>query len=182
MAMVDGGIVSTDRLDEVESAAGFADAACTAGRTAVDRGQAAVALARAELEKNGDPRAFLRGDRRPRHEIVKYATPSPPAVPVPPAIDLLDPLPGFSCSAPMDEGRSRRASGPASRPTDRRFPPRPRGVSRPRFAHRAFRGRPRGAEPHRRDRGRVRRSRFRRHPAARHLGRRRSDPRRRATT
>lgn len=40
-------------------------------------------------------------------EIGEYATPSPPAVPVPPAIDLLDPASVF-VAAPMDEVDSAR--------------------------------------------------------------------------
>lgn len=49
--LVEGGIVSADRIDAVESAAGIAEAACAAARTAVDRSEAAVALGRAELAK-----------------------------------------------------------------------------------------------------------------------------------
>jgi len=105
--LVEGGIVSADRLDEVESAAGMAEASCTAARTAVDRGEAALALARAELEKTVMRAPFSGVIADLTTEVGEYATPSPPAVPVPPAIDLLDPSSIF-ISAPMDEVDSAR--------------------------------------------------------------------------
>lgn len=105
--LVDGGIVSADRLDEVESASGFAGAACTAAKTAVDRGQAAVGLARAQLAKTVIRAPFSGVVADLATEVGEYATPSPPAVPVPAAIDLLDPASIF-ISAPMDEVDSAR--------------------------------------------------------------------------
>jgi HlyD family secretion protein len=105
--LVDGGIVSADRLDEVESAAGFAGAACSAARTAVDRAQASVELARAQLAKTVIRAPFPGVVADLATEIGEYATPSPPAVPVPPAIDLLDPA-SIYVSAPMDEVDSAR--------------------------------------------------------------------------
>ncbi len=78
-------------------------------------------------------------------EVGEYATPSPPAVPVPPAIDLLEPASIF-ISAPMDEVDSARIKpGLEARLTVDSH----RGRSFPAVLRIAFRDRPRAAEPHR---------------------------------
>lgn len=105
--LVEGGIVSADRLDEVESAAGIAGAACGAAKTAVERGRAAIELARAQLGKTVIRAPFPGIVADLATEVGEYATPSPPAVPVPAAIDLLDPA-SIYVSAPMDEVDSAR--------------------------------------------------------------------------
>lgn len=115
--LVEGGIVSADRIDAVESAAGISAAACAAARTSAARGEAALALARAEVEKTVLRAPFAGVIAELATELGEYATPSPPAVPVPPAIDLLDPA-SIYLAAPMDEVDSARiAPGLAARLT-----------------------------------------------------------------
>ena len=105
--LVEDGIVSDDRLDAVESAAAIASAACHAVRSAVDSARAAVELARAELAKTVLRAPFEGLVAELSTELGEYSTPSPPAVPVPPALDLLDPESLFVL-APMDEVDSAR--------------------------------------------------------------------------
>lgn len=105
--LVAGGIVSADRLDAVDSAAEMGAAACATAKTAVERGRAAVALARAELDKTVIRAPFAGIIADLATELGEYATPSPPAMVVPAAIDLLDPS-SIYVAAPMDEVDSAR--------------------------------------------------------------------------
>lgn len=105
--LVAGGIVSADRLDAVDSAAEMGAAACATAKTAVERGRAAVALARAELDKTVIRAPFAGVIADLATELGEYATPSPPAMVVPAAIDLLDPG-SIYVAAPMDEVDSAR--------------------------------------------------------------------------
>lgn len=105
--LVDDGIVSEDRLDAVDSGSRSAAAACRAARSRASRAEAALALARAELEKTVLRAPFDGIVADLATEVGEYSTPSPPAVPVPPALDLLDPASIF-VSAPMDEVDSAR--------------------------------------------------------------------------
>ncbi len=100
--LVDDGIVSADRLDAVESASLTAAAACGAARSGEGRARSAVGLARAELAKTRIRAPFAGIVAEVRTEVGEYVTPSPPAVPVPPVLDLLDPA-SIYLSAPMDE-------------------------------------------------------------------------------
>jgi HlyD family secretion protein len=101
------GIVSTDLLDGVASQAQTAEAACKAAAANAERARSAVALARVQLEK-----AVLRA---PFDGIVadlfielgEWTTPSPPALPVPPVLELID-ASSIYVSAPMDEVDSAR--------------------------------------------------------------------------
>lgn len=105
--LVADGIVSDDRLDAVESASRASAAACRAARAAEERARAGVDLARAELEKSELRAPFDALIADLATELGEYATPSPPAVPVPPALDLLDPA-SIHVTAPMDEVDSAR--------------------------------------------------------------------------
>ncbi len=115
--LVADGIVSADRLDAVESGALTAGAACDAARAQEDRARSAVGLARAELEKTRLRAPFAGVVAEVRTEVGEYSTPAPPAVPVPPVLDLLDPA-SIYVSAPMDEVDSARIrSGQQARVT-----------------------------------------------------------------
>jgi HlyD family secretion protein len=95
-------IVSTDLLDEIETGRQAADAACQAARSTADRARAAVALAQAELDKTRLRTPFDGIVADLTTEVGEWVTPSPPALPVPPVIDILDPG-SIYISAPMDE-------------------------------------------------------------------------------
>ncbi|MGH7894448.1 MAG: efflux RND transporter periplasmic adaptor subunit, partial [Candidatus Binatia bacterium] len=105
--LVKGGFISTDLLDRVESAARAAEASCEAVRAGEESARAAVDLAHHELDK-----AVLRAPfdgivAEVAIEVGEWTTPSPPALPVPPVIDILDPA-SIYVSAPMDEVDSGR--------------------------------------------------------------------------
>ncbi len=115
--LIASGIISANRLDQVESVAETSAAACHAGRTAEERARAAVALAAAELELTILAAPFDGVVAELSTELGEYSTPSPPGVPVPPVIDLMDPS-SIYVSAPMDEVDSARiAPGQAVRVT-----------------------------------------------------------------
>lgn len=101
------GIVSTDAYDQAQTAARTADAACRASRAGVEQARAVIELASRE--------EGLRVIRAPFDGIVadlsvevgEYTTPSPPGMPIPPVLDVLDPG-SIYVSAPMDEVDSAR--------------------------------------------------------------------------
>lgn len=110
-------IVSVDLLDRVESAHEAADAACASVATAVERARAAVDVAQVELSKTVLTAPFDGVIAEIAVEVGEWTTPSPPALPVPPVIDVLDPGSLF-VSAPMDEVDSARiVVGQAARVT-----------------------------------------------------------------
>jgi HlyD family secretion protein len=100
-------IVSDGLLDEVDSARKGAAAACDAAAANVSRAQASVRLARTELEKTVLRAPFDGVVAEVTIELGEWTTPSPPALPVPPVVDLLDPS-SIYISAPMDEVDSAR--------------------------------------------------------------------------
>ncbi len=96
------GIVSTDALDQAQTAAETAAAACRAARAGVDQARAAIELASREegLTVIRAPFDGIVADLSV--EIGEYTTPSPPGLPIPPVLDVLDPG-SIYVSAPMDE-------------------------------------------------------------------------------
>jgi len=105
--LIEDGIISTDQLDAVESTAETTAAACLAAEAQKARARSAVGLAQAELEKTRIRAPFAGVVADLSTEVGEYSTPSPPAVPVPPVLDLLDPT-SIYVSAPMDEVDSAR--------------------------------------------------------------------------
>lgn len=95
-------IVAADVLDNMDSLRQSAAAACTAAEANVARAQAAIGLARTELEKTVLRAPFDGLVAEVSTEVGEWTTPSPPALPVPPVIDVLDPSSVY-ISAPMDE-------------------------------------------------------------------------------
>lgn len=95
-------IVSTDLLDEFENRREASRAACRAAEAAESRTRAAVGVARAELSKTVLKAPFDGIVAEVSTEVGEWTTPSPPALPVPPVIDVLDPA-SIYISAPMDE-------------------------------------------------------------------------------
>ena len=101
-SLFDEGIVSAERLDRLNSERQRQAAACTAAGAAVQRAGAALEVASARLRK-----AVLRAPfdgiiADVFSEIGEYVTPSPPGVPVPPVLDLIQPG-SIYVSAPLDE-------------------------------------------------------------------------------
>ena len=101
------GLVSPEILDRVVSEASAADAACRAARAAAERAESAVALAQATLEKTVLLAPFDGIVADTFIEEGEWTTPSPPAIPVPPVLDLIDTR-SIYVSAPMDEVDSAR--------------------------------------------------------------------------
>ena len=105
--LVATGIVSTDRLDQLESVSMTSDASCGASKSNVARAHSGVGLAQAELAKMAIRAPFAGIIATLTTEVGEYSTPSPPAVPVPAVIDLLDQTSVY-IAAPMDEVDSAR--------------------------------------------------------------------------
>jgi HlyD family secretion protein len=100
--LMEKGFISAEGLDQKVSAAKVSRAGCEVARSQIDQSRSRVAAAHAELQRMvlrapfGGIIADISG------ELGEYATPSPPGIPTPPAIDLID----DSCmfvSAPIDE-------------------------------------------------------------------------------
>ncbi len=101
------GIVSTDLLDQTASQAQGAEAACRAAGAAAARAESAAALARATVAKTVLLAPFDGIVADTFIEVGEWTTPSPPAIPVPPVLDLIDTR-SIHVSAPMDEVDSAR--------------------------------------------------------------------------
>jgi HlyD family secretion protein len=101
------GIVSTDVVDGVESQARTAEAACRAARASAERARSAVRLARAQLAQTVLRAPFDGIVADTFIEVGEWTAPSPPALPIPPVLDLIDTR-SIYISAPMDEVDSGR--------------------------------------------------------------------------
>ena len=96
------GFISIEKLDQAVSEAKSRHASCNAARADVEQSRARIAAARADLS-----RTYLRAPfdgivAEVTGELGEFTTPSPPGIPTPPAIDLID----DSClyiTAPIDE-------------------------------------------------------------------------------
>ena len=96
------GFISNEGLDQKSSADKVAHAGCDAARSQTEQGKSRIAAAQASLD-----RLILRAPfdgiiADISGELGEYATPSPPGIPTPPAIDLIDDHCLF-VSAPIDE-------------------------------------------------------------------------------
>ncbi|MFI4944372.1 MAG: efflux RND transporter periplasmic adaptor subunit [Burkholderiales bacterium] len=101
------GLVASDVDDRVESEARGAEAACRAAKAAADRAGSAIALAKAELDKTVLRAPFDGVVADTFIEEGEWTAPSPPALPIPPILDLIDTR-SIYVSAPMDEVDSAR--------------------------------------------------------------------------
>ncbi len=95
-------IVSRELLDQFESARDVAAAACEAARARVGEARAALQAARVELEKTRLVAPFDAVVAEVSTEVGEWITPSPPGVPIPAVIELLEPE-AIYVSAPLDE-------------------------------------------------------------------------------
>jgi HlyD family secretion protein len=100
-------IIADDLLDELQSKVDTADAACSAARAETDRAQAAVGVAQAELDKTVVRAPFDGVIAQLSIEVGEWGTPSPPAIPIEPVIDLINTA-SIYIAAPMDEVDSAR--------------------------------------------------------------------------
>lgn len=96
------GFVSDARLDQALSEAKARRASCDAARADVGQARERIAVALAGLERTQLLAPFAGIVAEVTGELGEFTTPSPPGIPTPPAIDLID----DSClyvSAPIDE-------------------------------------------------------------------------------
>jgi HlyD family secretion protein len=101
------GLVASDWDDRIESEAQQAAAACRAAASAVERAKSGVALSRAELDKTVLLAPFDGIVADTFIEEGEWTSPSPPALPIPPILDLIDTR-SIYVSAPLDEVDSGR--------------------------------------------------------------------------
>jgi HlyD family secretion protein len=101
------GIVSTDALDQAQTATRTAEASCRSARAAVEQARAGVELSSRRVQQSVIRAPFdgVVGDLSV--EVGEWTTPSPPGMPIPPVMDILDPD-SIYISAPMDEVDSSR--------------------------------------------------------------------------
>ena len=96
------GIVSADAIDQAQTAAATAAAACRASRAGVEQARASVELAGRQEGQTVIRAPFDGIIADVSVEVGEYTTPSPPGLPIPPVLDVLDPG-SIYVSAPMDE-------------------------------------------------------------------------------
>ena len=101
------GILSTDTLDQAQTAAATTRSACEAAQAGVAQAQAAIELQSRHVGQTVIRAPFSGIVADLSIEVGEYTTPSPPGMPIPPVIDLIDPESVF-VSAPMDEVDSAR--------------------------------------------------------------------------
>jgi HlyD family secretion protein len=102
LLLQDDRIVSHEMLDQAQSRSDSAAARCQAGRAAIQRAQAAIELSRANLNKATLRAPFDGVVAELKAEVGEWVSPSPPAVPIPPVLDIIDPS-SIYISAPLDE-------------------------------------------------------------------------------
>lgn len=101
------GIVSADALDQADSAARAAAAGCRAAQAGIEQARSGLELARRQSQQLVLRAPFDGVIADLTVELGEWTTPSPPAMPVPPVLDLIDPA-SIYVSAPMDEVDSAR--------------------------------------------------------------------------
>jgi HlyD family secretion protein len=100
--LFDEGIATAERMDRKESDKERLAAGCTAAAAAVERSLAALRLAEAQLARTIVQAPFDGIIADLGTELGEWITPSPPGVPIPPILDLIQPG-SIYVSAPLDE-------------------------------------------------------------------------------
>lgn len=95
-------IVSQELLDRVESNRDVSRATCEAARARVAESRAALEVARVDLSKTVVRAPFSGVIAEVSTELGEWITPSPPGLPIPPVVELLQPSATY-VSAPLDE-------------------------------------------------------------------------------
>ena len=101
-ALAAKGFVSSQRAEDARAQARAQQAACDAASADVRRARSQIDVARASLARTVLYAPFDGIVARVTGEVGEFTTPSPPGIPTPPAVDLID----DSClyvTAPMDE-------------------------------------------------------------------------------
>jgi HlyD family secretion protein len=101
------GIVAADALDQSATDAQTTAAACRASAAGVEQAQAAVEVTERALRQTVLRAPFDGVVAHVATDLGEYTMPSPPGLPIPPIIDLIDPT-SIYVSAPMDEADSAR--------------------------------------------------------------------------
>ena len=96
------GFISPEGLERAEADAKAKQASCAAARSEIGQAQSRIAVARAAMQRMVLRAPFDGIVADISGELGEYATPSPPGIPTPPAIDLIDDRCLF-VSAPIDE-------------------------------------------------------------------------------
>jgi HlyD family secretion protein len=109
VALHGSGIASDQSLDSLSTERDRSGAACAAAGAMVERARARVAAARVQLEFTELRAPFAGTVAQLTTEVGEWITPSPPGVPIPPIIDLLDAASTY-VSAPIDEVDAERVS------------------------------------------------------------------------
>ena len=125
VALARENLVSQDLKEQAQTTRDAAVAACQAARSRVEQGQASLDFARATRGKTELRAPFDGVVADLRGEVGEWITPSPPGVPIPALVELLDPD-AIYVSAPLDEvdvGRVR--TGQVVRVTIDAYPGRP---------------------------------------------------------
>lgn len=94
--------ISAEALDKAVSQGRAQQAACTATRAEIEHARSGIAVARASLSRQQLRAPFDGVVAEVTGELGEFTTPSPPGIPTPPAVDLID----DSClyvTAPIDE-------------------------------------------------------------------------------
>ncbi|MBV6448143.1 efflux RND transporter periplasmic adaptor subunit [Nitrosomonas sp.] len=100
--LVEQGFVSSQRADDVNANARSRQASCEAAVTDIKRAEAQVRVAQAGLERTVINAPFSGVIAHISGELGEFTTPSPPGIPTPPTIDLIDDH-CLYVTAPMDE-------------------------------------------------------------------------------
>ncbi len=95
-------LVSTDLLDKYENLAQTTQVSCKQAQAEIAHARSGIIEAKAELAKTVLHAPFKGVVADLDIEVGEWTTPSPPALPVPPVLDLIDPS-SIYISAPMDE-------------------------------------------------------------------------------
>jgi HlyD family secretion protein len=95
-------LVSPERLEQAENLRDVSAAACDRADAQVGQAEAALGLARVDLEKTVLRAPFDGIVAELDTELGEWITPSPPGLPIPPVIDLIDPG-AIYVSAQLDE-------------------------------------------------------------------------------
>ena len=101
-ALHGSGIASDQSLDALRTERDRSRAACTAGAAAVSQASARVAVVEVQIEFTELRAPFSGTVAEVSTEVGEWIMPSPPGLPIPPVIDLLDPA-SIYVSAPIDE-------------------------------------------------------------------------------
>jgi HlyD family secretion protein len=96
------GFISEKALDSATSQAQIGRAACSAADSGIRQAQSQIAAVRADLSTTFLRAPFSGIVAEVTGEIGEFTTPSPPGIPTPPAVDLIDDACLF-VTAPMDE-------------------------------------------------------------------------------